>query len=327
LHRTGIKMTRSTAVGIVAAVLLLVGLLLRVEQGTRKSKHTPVMSSRGGVHKPALSSVPPVGLPPRRAPSDADRERPDAPVEEGADPSLEPGAVSVAGEGAQLANGGADTGEEPAPRQTESESTGKRLAIAREGAALGAEGTVPLVNEGVESDPVTGSLRFPPGARLIYPDAGGIQPDGGAVAFWVRKEWPSDEQRMRSLLELRTHTWENRFELGMGAGYLRFLLTPTDGVEAAAGASIAWQPDEWHHVTVSWGQALMALYIDGKLAEQHTYAADLQLSEGTPLYIASSRLPGDLPEGAVSLRDFVVLDHRPDDGEISTLLTEAAPGQ
>jgi hypothetical protein len=321
-------MTRSTAVAIVGPVLLVAvaGLLLCVDMGGRKSEHKSVVLTRSGPRKMPPRSRPSVERPDRRVGAEEELEGREAPAPESAGHAAAPEVPSVTRDGARSEEREVEGGE-PDGREMESEQAGRRLAIAREGSSVAAEGTHPLVDEGVESDPVTGALRFPPGARLVYPDAGGIDPGEGAVAFWIRKEWAGDEQRARSLLELRTDTWENRLELGLGPAYLRFLLTTKDGIETPAGASVAWQPDEWHHVTISWGQALMALYIDGKIAEQQTYAEDMQLPAGTPLYIASSRLPGDLPEGTVSLREFVVLDHRPDDQEIGALLMESAPAE
>jgi len=193
-----------------------------------------------------------------------------------------------------------------------------------DGSATGSDGTVPLTEEGVRYDRRSGAARLPPEARIVYPDAGGIDPNEGAVAFWIRREWDAEEQYGRTLLELRTETWENRLELGLGSEYLRFMLTAADGIETAVGTGISWYADEWHHVAISWGQALIALYVDGELKEQRTYADVLQVPDGTALYVGASRLPTDFSPGTIALDEFVVLRHQPDHEEINAILAATA---
>jgi len=328
-QQIGGKMNKSAVPAIVVSVLVVVcvGLLLRHDLRPQPTEHKRAVLTSSGLPQTHPRLRPTVRLPDRHYSREEEVDRDEAPEARLAERTDRPDLSASSREA--LLPGSEDPGARAAS-DPEAEPTGAaalRLAVAPPGSAGSAEGTPPLIEEAVETDPDTGALRFPPGARLAYPDSGGIDPNEGAVAFWIRKEWGSEQQLARSLLDLRTNTWENRLGIGLGPAYLRFLIATADGVETAAGTGVQWQPEEWHHVTITWGQALMGLYVDGKLAEQQTYAGELRIPSDAPLYIASGRNPPDLPEGTVSLRQFIVLDHRPDNAEIGSLLAETAPGQ
>lgn len=193
--------------------------------------------------------------------------------------------------------------------------------------ATTAENVAPLIEQNVEYDPEQAAAHFPPGAALAYPDAGGVDPEQGTIAFWLRREWDPTEPSSRPLVQLRTATWENRLEIGVGSTYLGFNITTGEGGENGAGSPIGWGADEWHHVTATWGDSLMSVYIDGQLADQRPYNGALSLPSSTPLYMASTPSGPSLSDGPVSLRGFTVTRRAASPEDVQSLLAQPAAGK
>jgi len=204
-------------------------------------------------------------------------------------------------------------------------SPNDRFSVSFDGSATAANQTSPAIDQGVEIDPNGGAALFPPTAVLAYPDAGGVNSEEGTIALWVRRETDAQDNKGRALIELRTDTWENRIELGMGPRFLRFLLTTSDGTEVGVGSSIDWAQGEWHHVAATWGQALLALYIDGSLSDQRSYDGTVAISPSALLYVASTS-KGSTPDAApISLRGLVILQHAAAADEVLSLESQTAP--
>ncbi len=199
------------------------------------------------------------------------------------------------------------------------------FSVSFDGSTAAADQTTPVISDGVEPDPNGGAALFPPAAVLAYPNAGGVNPEEGTIALWVRRESDPTDEKGRALVELRTATWENRIEFGMGPRYVRFLLTTSDGVEFGVGAGVSWAKEEWHHVAATWGQALAVLYVDGAQRDQRTYDGTVAISPSALLYVASTRSGPDPNAAPVSLRGLVILQHAATPDEIEAIVTRTAP--
>jgi len=204
-------------------------------------------------------------------------------------------------------------------------SPSDRFSVSFDGSATAADQTAPVIEQGLEIDPNGGAALFPPTAVLAYPDAGGVNSEEGTIALWVRRETDPQDEKGRAFIELRTDTWENRIEFGMGPRFVRFLLTTSDGTEVGVGSSIDWAQGEWHHVAATWGQALLALYIDGSVRDQRTYDGTAAISPSALLYVGSTS-KGPTPDAApISMRGLIILQHAAAPDEVLSLESQTAP--
>jgi concanavalin A-like lectin/glucanase superfamily protein len=199
------------------------------------------------------------------------------------------------------------------------------------GAANGADQAEPIIAQGLQFDPSLGAARFPPNAQLAYPDMGGVDPSQGTIAFWVRVEAEANvPMDGRTLAELQTGTWQNRLTIGMGPRFIGLLLTNSDGVEqGVSDPAMDWTPNVWRHVAVTWGDAIMQLFVDGTLANQTEYSGSLVLPPGTPMYVGSQR-PGPTPvtephRPTISLRSWSVFQRILEPEEVARLMVQTAP--
>jgi hypothetical protein len=75
--------------------------------------------------------------------------------------------------------------------------------------------------------------RFSADAELAIPDAGNINPEKGAISFWLQPDWNGTGPGNASLVQLREqHTWENRMQIFKNGDGLRFIFTPNTGIES-----------------------------------------------------------------------------------------------
>ncbi|MBI4515945.1 MAG: LamG domain-containing protein [Deltaproteobacteria bacterium] len=235
-----------------------------------------------------------------------------------------PGATSPQRGGAAAATDAAPA-EPPAAVTPETGLAAAVLSVSFDGTTSAADQTPPLIEQDVTLDPKTGAAFFPPTAVLAYADAGGVDPDQGTVALWVRRETDPADGKERQLISLLSGGWPNRLELGMGPTAIRFMLTTSDGRETPVGSGIKWGAGEWHHVALTWGEALLSIYLDGMLSDQGTYAGTFALPPGTALYVASSRKEIDPAAAPVSLRSLLVLQYAASWEEIAQIVTETVP--
>jgi Concanavalin A-like lectin/glucanases superfamily len=216
-------------------------------------------------------------------------------------------------------------GIEPSPIATR--AGGAALSLSFDGSPAPSDSPAPLIQQNVEIDPREGAALFPPAAVLAYPDAGGIDPGEGTIAMWVRLEWDPTDLKTRALVELLPDSWQNRLEITLSSNFVRFLISTSDGQETAVGTGISWPQGQWHHLATTWGQALLSLYVDGRLADEATYSGSLTILPQTPLYIASSP-KGPRPDtGAISLRGFAILQNSAPPDELASLMASTAPSQ
>jgi hypothetical protein len=219
-----------------------------------------------------------------------------------------------------------DEAVEAAPaKRSEKDKSGPALMLSFDGTVTAADQTAPAIQQDIEFDRSSGAALFPSAAVLAFADSGGIDPAGSTIALWIRRDTDPEDGKGRGLVELLPGTWQNRLELGMGPHYLRFLFTPDDGRELSVGSGIEFAKGEWHHVAITWGDALMSLYIDGALKDDRTVEGAFSPPVQTPLYIASTSKGVSAEAAPISLRSFVVLQHSAPADEIAALMSETAP--
>ena len=184
----------------------------------------------------------------------------------------------------------------------------------------------PIIVQGIQVDPTSGIPRFPPTASLAYGDSGGLDPAGqGTIAMWIKEDVvPSNH---KALLELRTNTWQNRLELGMGPTRIGLLMTNSDGVEQGVSVPIKWVPGVWHHVGATWGDEIMSIYVDGALGEQSPYSGSFLIPSSTPLYVCSSRAAPSSDQGQVMCTGLNVFQYVLSPEDIATLVSQDPPTQ
>lgn len=184
------------------------------------------------------------------------------------------------------------------------------MAVPFDGSGAEALGSmVPIVDENVIYDLDDGAY-FPPDARFAYSDAGQVKNEGGTIAFWLKPNWDGDDGRNASLIQFRTENWSNRIQVFKNGKYLRFLIADNNGTETDVsidmGGADKWIAGEWHHVAVTWGDALLAIYSDGVLRAHQPYLGEILVPTGTELYVGSDKAGGG-PGADATLQDLVIV--------------------
>ena len=102
---------------------------------------------------------------------------------------------------------------------------------------------------------------------LSYPADGVIDPQGGAIEFWLQPLWDGDDGQSYVFFEIGDE-WFNRFRLMKdGANNFRFMAWSSQ-VEYDAACSVGhWEAGEWHEVRAAWGDEALSLFLDGALCD------------------------------------------------------------
>jgi concanavalin A-like lectin/glucanase superfamily protein len=170
----------------------------------------------------------------------------------------------------------------------------------------------PVAEQNIKPANDGNGVQFPVDSVLEYPDASNfINPQAGSLSLDVKPSWgtPSwdDSNVNNSFVQVKTpDMWQGQIMLFRNGPYLRFVWFDTNQQENGVGVDIHnWAPGEDHSVTATWGDAVMSVYVDGKLAGQQTYSGELALSEGLPMFLGSN--PGSHVPGAdATLQNFKV---------------------
>jgi Concanavalin A-like lectin/glucanases superfamily len=169
----------------------------------------------------------------------------------------------------------------------------------------------PVAEQNIKPGNDGNGVEFPVDSVLEFPDASNfIYPQGGSLSLDIKPSWkPSwdDSNVNNSFVQVKTpDMWQGQMMLFRNGTYLRFVWFDTNQQENGVGVDIHnWAPGEDHSVTATWGDAVMSVYVDGKLAGQQTYSGELALSEGLPMFLGSN--PGSHVPGAdATLQNFKV---------------------
>ncbi|HUI27937.1 MAG TPA: LamG domain-containing protein [Candidatus Kryptonia bacterium] len=254
--------------------------------------------------------------------------------------AIPPGATGVAGkpgtaapvakgQAGQIGTGGAQStaqasgGTEPGATPDAGDSKTPALALAFSSATPSANQPAPVISKDVQLDPNLDATLFPPTASFALPDRGGIDPNQGTLAVWIRMKDVGGNGR--AILDLSAGTWENHLNLAAGPTFARFLLTTTDGSEVVAFAHTDFSTDNWHNAAVTWGEAQATIYIDGQAQDSTTYSGSFTIPPGALLYVASPRGGYDPSPGVVALRDLQTYQRILAPEEIAALVEQTVP--
>lgn len=145
--------------------------------------------------------------------------------------------------------------------------------------------------------------KFTPESEFAVPMAGKLTGEAGTLSFWVRPDGETADSDNASLVQLRSqYEWNNRLQIWKDGTNVRMVFADGNGVETGATyGSESWGPDEWRLVTVTWGDRLNAMYVNGELAGSAQYEGGFKILPNTLLHVGSnySDSPSSL-NGAVS---------------------------
>jgi hypothetical protein len=134
------------------------------------------------------------------------------------------------------------------------------------------------------------SAEFTPDSEYAVPMAGKLTGDTGTISFWVRPNGETSSSDNASLVQLRSqYEWANRLQIWKDGSNVRMVFADGAGVETGATyGSDAWADDEWRLVTVTWGDRLNAMYVNGQLAGTSQYEGGFKILPGTVLHVGSN---------------------------------------
>lgn len=185
--------------------------------------------------------------------------------------------------------------EEQPPQQDD--PGGVLLSIPLNGSIDPEQGGDPTKAVGVVVD--GDAVVFTEEAEYTLPSGGHVDGDMGTIAFDIEPHWAGDDESNNSLLQIRDeHVWQNNLQIVKNYNSLRFIIIDDRGYETNVNVYIDdWQPNESHRVTATWGEALMALYVDGEQVGQATVPNELKFGSATPIHVGSD-YPGSQYRGA-----------------------------
>lgn len=142
-------------------------------------------------------------------------------------------------------------------------------------------GSARITNEGAEIGLDENPAQY---RTLTYAREGNLKLAEGTLEFWFRPRERHDEpEHLRYLFDLPTSCVDSegnhqRVVIALtdehGRSFIRAFFGPT-GREGEMVAPISWQPDEWHHVALTWDKQVVRLFLDGQMAAQKPTAGGL----------------------------------------------------
>ncbi len=169
--------------------------------------------------------------------------------------------------------------------------------------------------------------------QLRYPTDGNLNPDAGTIEAWVRvnfdptKEIADPQKRGEMNVDLLDITLPDAsakmgFYWNIDDRGMRTYFRQGADFPFIAGAKCDWKQGEWHHVAVTWGDAVR-VWVDGKKTAENAYSGGLKAFEkgaAIVFYI----MPGTFDLGGVRVsdiaRDAFATDAPPADDEHTRLL-------
>jgi hypothetical protein len=135
-----------------------------------------------------------------------------------------------------------------------------------------------------------GAVGGPPASNvaLRIPDTGNPTGDAGTILLEVNPSWSgSDPSTVPLLMVGSPGQSDNRLEVVKDGSNLRVVSSTSAGEEGTIGVSVAdWMPGDAHHVSVTWGDGVENVYLDGQLIGQSYYDGALEIPPGTPVSLA-----------------------------------------
>jgi len=178
----------------------------------------------------------------------------------------------------------------------------------------------PIIANGVTFD--ANGAHFSNDAQLALP-SDNVNQSAGSVTFWILPDWAGDTEHVYYILHLgSTNTFANRLDIFKDHVYLRLLMCLDTGIESGVGPNIsAWKKGDRHMITGTWGDGVVALYIDGVSVGASDYDGELNIGSSPPLFLGAGNAPGK--EGANSnITNFQMYTRALDPDEIASLYAQ-----
>ena len=107
-------------------------------------------------------------------------------------------------------------------------------------------------------------VQFPTAGQVAIPIDAKVQHEG-SVSLWVQPGWQRGNEDDATLVQLG-----DRLRLAKNVHFLRLEAADAEAANAGdtpdVGVPITeWNPGEWHHVTATWSEDALSLYVDGEL--------------------------------------------------------------
>lgn len=190
-----------------------------------------------------------------------------------------------------------DPADEPVPEEPQRDPGGVLLSIPLKGSVDPEQGGGPTQADGVVVD--GDAVLFTDQAQYTLPAGGHVDGSMGTISFDIQPNWAGGDETNNSLLQIRDeHTWENNLQIVKNYDALRFIIIDSQGFETNVNVYITdWQANQRRGLTVTWGEALMTMYLDGQQVGQATLPNDVHFSDATPIHVGSD-FPGSQYSGA-----------------------------
>lgn len=130
-------------------------------------------------------------------------------------------------------------------------------------------------------------------AALTYPAVGNINLKRGTLELWAKPGFdPGVAQDQELFTANLPESGQVRWYWSAESGALRVTVNQGDRSLAECSAPLQWRPDVFHHVALSWGDALR-IYADGELVAEapHRGLLDIDLDAGIPLNLQAENYP------------------------------------
>lgn len=122
---------------------------------------------------------------------------------------------------------------------------------------------------------------------LYYLTGNNINPQQGAIEFWLKPQWNGNDNQNYVFFEIGD-SWFNRFLITKdGANNFRFIVWSSKNEFGVACGVSDWIANDWHQVKATWQNDRIALTLDGGLCGTQTFVTMPQ-SLSSRLYIGSS---------------------------------------
>jgi hypothetical protein len=149
--------------------------------------------------------------------------------------------------------------------------------------------------------------------QIEVADANSLSPAAGALSFWMRPDWDEGNHDDATFVQLGD---SGIFVTKVGDS-LRFEITDDTGVEQSLDFPISsWDRGHWRYIAATWDDGVYALYVDGKLIAEQSFANPPDFQPDTPVYVGTDA-PADTAVAPAVVNRVKLLDRTVDPGEIA----------
>jgi hypothetical protein len=152
--------------------------------------------------------------------------------------------------------------------------------------------------------------------QIVLPHAGNLNPAAGAISFVLEPLWGADPDSVVSLVQVRANPGAaDRLQILKDGRHLRFAFADSVAADATVATDIsAWGGGDRHLITATWGDGVMALYVDGQPVGAGKYSRYLDVKLDTKLQIGANQ-----PTAQGNISGFQIYQRRLTPQEVAAL--------